>query len=159
MSGEDYIKETYGAKIYDYRIYRRKSRKFDRTILIILAVITLITVVAAPLGIILISIIVWDARKCKSYIEFTQSGIAISDYKGWLFGKHIYIEIPYYEVNEIRCFSYNEWGAYFNFNIYLKNSEEIKTFTIDQNNTGVYEDLIEYILADKNVKLSINFKW
>lgn len=160
---ETYSEEKYWETLYNYKIYRRKPRWFDRIVLIIFAVITLIFIVTIPLSVIVILIIIWDVRKCKSYIEFTNSHVIINSYQWDIFGKKLHLEIPYYEISEIKCFKYfihrgsmhNTWC---NFNIYFKNSEQMESFTVDI--YGDFEDiwLIKQILANKNIKFDIHSK-
>lgn len=156
---EEYLKEVYGEQLYHYKVYKRTPNRFVRIVFIILAIISLITIAGVPLSLVLILLIIWDIKKCNSYIEFTTSHVIIYDCKWGAFAKNQYLEIPYYEICEIKIFEYfgqNIDDTNCNFNIYFKNNEKMESFTVEKSGSIVDTYLIEKILADKNIKTEIH---
>lgn len=153
-------------KIYSNKwtcTYNKLVFIFERIFLIILIIVSLISIVLIPLGIRLIILFIRDLKKNKSYIEFTPTNITIKDYQKW---KYIDLEIPYNDIEEIKCFVYDanyilpgNHRDNYNFNIYIKGEKDAKLFTIKkQLFESVEEEKIKKILELNNVKIYIEEK-
>lgn len=152
-------------KIYSYKWickYNKLIFIIERIFLIILIIISLISVLLIPLWIVLIILLIRDFKKNKSYIEFTQTNIIIKDYQKW---KYIEKEIPYREIEEIKCYSYDanyilpiKHRDNYNFNIYTKDKNAI-LFTIKKQPFETFEEeLIKKILELNNIKINIEYR-
>ena len=137
----------------NYRIYSREPIYFIRIILIAMAIFSFIMPIFIIFSIALLFIIIRDFKKCKSYIEFADSGIIIDDYQWWfLWTKHVRLEIPYDEIAECK-----RLGSGFSF--YLKNWKNVAMFSVEEPNCG-NEDVAMFLIEksdwyDRNVEYII----
>ena len=132
----------------NYRIYSREPIYFIRIILIAMAIFSLIVPIFIIFSIALLFIIIRDFKKCKSYIEFADSGIIIDDYQWWfLWTKLVHLVIPYDDIKEYKYFNNS-------FIIYTKNKWNVEMFFVEWSNSC--NENIEYI---KEIFETKNIKW